>query len=63
MLHIIIKSANVTGPARMDQVGTIHTLSQNVEYVGCCVHDLLYFSCKRLHIKLFIDDRNFIVIA
>ena len=63
MLHITIKSANVTGPAKMDQVGTMHTLSQNVEYVGCCVQDLFYFSCKGLYIKLFIDDINFIVIA
>ena len=53
----------VTGPAKMDQVGTKYTISQNGTYLEFYVPYLLSVSCKILPMKLLSDCKNFMYIA
>ena len=51
-------------PSNKGPSDTNYTISQNgTKYVEFCVQDLLSLSCKMLPIKLFIDGKNFTVIA
>ena len=53
----------VTGPAKMDQVDTKYTISQNGKYLEFCVQYLPSVNCETLAIKLWFDGENFTSIA
>ena len=48
----------VTGPAKMKQVGTKYTISQNDKYLAFYVQYLLSANCKMFPIKFCIDGKN-----
>ena len=53
----------VTGPARIDQVSTKYTISQNGKYLEFYVQYLLSVNCETLAIKLCFNGENFTSIA
>ena len=53
----------VTGPAKRDQVGTKYIISHNGKYLDVCVYYLVSVNCKIFPITLYMDDKNFILIA
>ena len=49
----VYQLSNVTGPAKMDQVGKKYIISQNGKYLEFCGQYLLSVSCKMLAIEFF----------